>query len=76
MQHVSKEELTKLQAMQHDFSRSKMMLGEIELEKQKVIEQISVLKSEFLIYEQMLMQKYGENSVINLQTGEVTKRNG
>lgn len=74
MTYVSKEELDKIQGMNADFAKAKMALGELELNKQGILNQINTMRQEFFEYEKMLIVKYGQDSVINLQTGEVTKK--
>jgi hypothetical protein len=74
MTYVSKEELDKIQGMNADFAKAKMALGELELNKQGILNRINAMQQEFLEYEKMLIIKYGQDSVINLQTGEVTKK--
>jgi hypothetical protein len=74
MTYVSKEELEKIQGMNADFAKAKMTLGELELNKQGILNRISAMQQEFYEYEKMLIVKYGQDSVINLQTGEVTQK--
>ena len=60
-----------------DFNRLKLQLGDIELHKQSVIQDVNELKSQFKLLEESLMKKYGDNSVVNIKTGEITeKENG
>ena len=72
--YVLQEELEKIQGMNNDFAKAKVTLGELELNKQGVLNQINAMRQEFSEYEKMLISKYGQDSVINLQTGEVTKK--
>jgi hypothetical protein len=72
--YVLQEELEKIQGMNNDFAKAKIALGELELNKQGVLTQINAMRQEFSEYEKMLILKYGQDSVINLQTGEVTKK--
>lgn len=74
MTYVSKEELEKIQGMNAEFAKAKMALGELELNKQGILNQINAMRQEFFEYEKMLIAKYGQDSVINLQTGEVTQK--
>lgn len=74
MNYVSKEELEKIQGMNAEFSKAKMALGELELNKHGILNQINTMRQEFFEYEKMLIVKYGQDSVINLQTGEVTQK--
>ena len=71
---ITKEELNKIQEMNADFTKAKMAIGDIELQKQGIIRTIDAMKSEFSKHEKMLIEKYGKDSVINIQTGEVTKK--
>jgi hypothetical protein len=72
--YVLQEELERIQAMNADFAKAKMALGELELNKQSILNQINAMRQEFYDYERLLINKYGQDSVINLQTGEVTKK--
>ena len=70
---VTEEELAKIQEMTNEFNKLKLGLGDIELNKQGLLKHIDVLKKEFAEHEQILIQKYGADAVINIQTGQVTK---
>jgi hypothetical protein len=72
--YVLQEELERIQGMNSDFAKAKITLGELELNKQGILIQIDIMRKEFSDYEKMLISKYGQDSVINLQTGEVTKK--
>lgn len=71
---ITQEELTKIQEMNADFTKVKMAIGDIELQKQGLIRHIDAMKADFSQHEKMLIEKYGADSVINVQTGEVTKK--
>ena len=71
---ITKEELNKIQEMNADFTKAKMAIGDVELQKQNIIRHIDAMKVEFSQHEKMLIEKYGKDSVINIQTGEVTKK--
>ena len=74
---VTSQELEQLQNLQTRFQSFKLQLGEIELHKESVIQDINELKSQFRLLEESLIKKYGENSVVNIKTGEITeKENG
>jgi hypothetical protein len=74
MTYLQKEELEKIQEMNAEFTKLKIALGETELQKQTVIKAIDELKTSFAIQERMLIDKYGADAVINIQTGEVTQK--
>jgi hypothetical protein len=71
---ITQEELTKIQEMNSDFSKAKMAIGDVELQKQGIMRTIDAMKAEFSHHEKMLIEKYGKDSVINIQTGEVTQK--
>jgi hypothetical protein len=82
MKNQEKEVVAKLTAEELDFIKNgsteynkiKLGLGELELQKQGLISQAEKIREAFSSNEQFLIQKYGENSVINMQTGEVTQK--
>lgn len=71
---VTEEELKKIQELNADFTKSKNALGDLELQKQNVFQHIDMLRKEFSLNEKSLIEKYGDDAVINIQTGEVTKK--
>lgn len=72
---LSQEELDMIQQMNSDFTKAKISLGDLELEKYALLQRIEHLKIAFAENEKLLIVKYGENSVINIKTGEVTEKN-
>jgi hypothetical protein len=72
--HVTKEELTKIQELNAEFSKAKMAIGDVELQKHNILRVIDELKLQFSAHENLLIEKYGADAVINVQTGEVTKK--
>ena len=72
---LTKEELSNLQELNNAFNATKNQLADIELNKMSVVANLASLRSKFSEMEQTLVEKYGQDSVINLQTGEV-KTNG
>jgi hypothetical protein len=71
---LEKEELDVIQNMNSEFSKMKMSLADVELQKYQIINAIDQLKSSFALHEKNLVDKYGVESVINIQTGEVTQK--
>lgn len=72
--YLTQEELGKIQDANTAFNKAKMALGGLEIDRHEVLKQIDALKREFAEYELMLVEKYGANAVINMQTGEVTQK--
>jgi len=71
---ITEDELATIQKMNNEFSKSKMALGDMELQKYGLFKHIENLKKDFADHEQILINKYGKDSVINLQTGEVSQK--
>lgn len=71
---LTQEELDMIQQMNSDFTKAKISLGDLELEKYALLQRIEHLKMAFAENEKLLIVKYGENSVINIKTGEVTEK--
>ena len=57
-----------------NYTKIKIALGELELQKQGLLEQAQLIVSSFNENEKRLIEKYGANAVINMQTGEVTQK--
>lgn len=74
MKKLEQAELEQLQKINSQFGMLKAQLGDLEIQKHLVIEQVNYVKSEFSSMEKELVEKYGENTSINLQTGEVTEK--
>lgn len=73
-QKLEENELTKVRSLNEEFNTLKVSLADVELQKLLVIEKIQGIKEQFSMLEQTLIQKYGANSVINLETGEVKEK--
>jgi hypothetical protein len=71
---VTQEELTKIQELNSEFNKAKMAIGDVELNKVNILRHIEELKVQFSAHEKSLIEKYGANASINIQTGEVTHK--
>jgi hypothetical protein len=74
MAKLDDNELSQIQELNSEFAKNKSAIGDLELQKRNVFERMDVIQEEFSKVEKKLMKKYGEDSVVNLQTGEVTKK--
>lgn len=74
VEQVSQEELTKIQELNAEFNKAKMAIGDVELQKLNIVRHIEELKAQFTAHERLLVDKYGADAVINVQTGEVTRK--
>jgi hypothetical protein len=70
---LTDQELSELQDVQREYQRKKVILGDIEVRKSEVVDDIKALKKAFAIMEKKFIERYGEDSVIDMQTGEVKK---
>lgn len=71
---VTQEELVKIQELNSEFNKAKMAIGDVELQKLTIVRHIEELKAQFTMHENLLIEKYGADAVINIQTGEVTQK--
>ena len=72
--NLTTEELEFIRKGSADYTKIKINLGELELQKQGLIKQAHEIVDAFSNNEKILIEKYGADSVINMQTGEVTKK--
>ena len=70
---LSKEELQTLTDLNKEFVEKKVQLGDAVIVQSGLMQEVNVIRAKFAQEEQKLIKKYGADSVINLQTGEVTK---
>ena len=70
-QQLSKEQLELLQGLQKQFNDSKFEIADLEIKKADLISGIADIKEKFSEQEKSLMEEFGQNAIINLQTGEV-----
>jgi hypothetical protein len=69
---VTSEELKNIQEMTSKFNEAKVTLGDMELQKQGLLRHIEMMRIDFSQNEKMLIEKYGEDAIINIQTGQIT----
>jgi len=72
MTHLTEQELSLLTELNTEFAKAKMGLGDLEIQKSMLLNDISSMKREFDAQEKNLIEKYGANAIINLKTGEIT----
>jgi hypothetical protein len=74
MEKLTSEELMFLQEATSKLSNAKTMLGDLEIKKHEILSEVSTLKVMVQTKEQELINKYGLDSVINMETGQVKKK--
>lgn len=71
---LTTEELNFIKQGAAEFTKVKTSLGELELQKQGLIKKAEEIAQAFANNEKVLIEKYGADAVINMQTGEVTHK--
>lgn len=51
-----------------------MAIADAELQKWNLIRSVEAIKNQFAVHEKTLIEKYGKDAIINIQTGEVTQK--
>ena len=73
MENLTAEELNTVQTFVTEFNTLKMKIGDAELAKTALLANVDKLKSDYNDYENVLMEKYGKDATVNVQTGEITR---
>jgi len=68
---VSEEHLSKLQQLNQQFAGLHKQVGDLEIRKHQTLNSVDILSSEFKTFETELIKEYGDNVVINLESGEI-----
>jgi hypothetical protein len=71
---LTDEELETIQQMNTEYSQLKNSIAEIEMQKYATLNAIESLREKFSNHERLLVSKYGIDVVINLKTGDITKK--
>jgi hypothetical protein len=74
MKKVTKEELGSIESMLTTFNNLKMQLGDAVLSQNSIVAKIDSLKEEYSELEKVLANKYGKDSRIDVQTGEIKEK--
>lgn len=73
-QFLTNEELEFIKNGTAEFNKIKMSIADAELNKQGLLDRAAKVIDAFNNNERVLIEKYGADSVINMQTGEVTQK--
>jgi hypothetical protein len=76
MAKLSKGELEKVHKLMNDFNQLKIQLGDTMITQHNLLSKVDELKVQYAEEERLLIDKYGSDAVINIQTGEVTDKSG
>lgn len=72
MSQIKEEQLKKLQDLVNKTNSGQILLGQLEVQKNDVISELLVVRSEFLEFQKELENEYGKVSV-NIQDGTYTE---
>jgi len=70
---LDEKELEHIKTSQQDFNQAKMTLADLVINQSVVTDQIKSMREDFVDFESKLIEKYGKDSSINMETGEVTQ---
>lgn len=71
---LEEKEFEQLKELNNKLVQLKLSIADIELRKHFILKESDAVRTLMLEQEQELIKKYGAESVINLQTGEVTQK--
>jgi hypothetical protein len=74
MSKLTDEQLKLLQDLNQRTNNIKVRLGDLEVQKVMLLPELDKVRQEFAEVEQKLVEEYGADTVINIQTGEITKK--
>ncbi|MHA2218026.1 MAG: hypothetical protein ACXACY_18995 [Candidatus Hodarchaeales archaeon] len=72
-QKLEQEELQTVQNMLTAFEQLKSKIGDTEISKAKLLNQVGDLQGQYSQYEKILVEKYGTDVKIDVETGNITK---
>ncbi len=74
VKELKPEQLTKLQELLSAFNQSKLVLADSLLSQKDAMEKVEAHRLDFASMEKSLIEEYGENVSINIQTGALTHK--
>ncbi len=72
MKELSKEELELLQGLVTEYNNVKIRIADTFIAQDALLKEIEAMKAAYIKEEKKLLEKYGDDAVINVQTGKVT----
>ena len=74
MAKLNKEELEKIHKLMTDFHQIQIQLGDTTITQHNLLAKVDELKIQYAEEENLLIEKYGQDAVINVQTGDVQQK--
>jgi hypothetical protein len=72
MKELSKDELELLQGLVTEYNNVKIRIADTFIAQDALLKEIESMKAAYIKEEKKLLEKYGDDAVINVQTGKVT----
>jgi chaperonin cofactor prefoldin len=72
MTKLKEEQLNQIKSLKEAHTSLRFRLADIEIEKHVVINQIKDVAKEFKEIEKAIIEEYGKDATLNLQTGEIS----
>jgi len=69
---LSEKELEEITTLNKVFLETKVKLADVVYSQKTLLDTLDSIKSKFVVVEQKLIEKYGDNSTISLKDGTVT----
>ena len=69
-ENVTNEELSKIQSLVSDMNKGQFNLGNLELQKHRILHAVTVLQETFVKLREELKKEYGSDDV-NIETGVI-----
>tara|TARA_R110002012_G_scaffold258852_2_gene439935 strand:- start:2060 stop:2326 length:267 start_codon:yes stop_codon:yes gene_type:complete len=71
---LTAEELTSLQQLLSAFNQAKIQLADATMAQQDALDAVMASKTGFAKMEEKLVEKYGKDVSVNVQTGAITQK--
>ena len=72
MKELTKEELELLQGLVTEYNNVKIRIADTFIAQDALLKEIESMKAAYIKEEKKLLEKYGDDAVIYVQTGKVT----
>jgi len=69
--NLTEQELSTIRVLVQHFNQVKMQLGDTVISQQELLKKVDEIKASYVDMEGLLMETYGKDAIINIETGEV-----
>ncbi len=71
---ITEAELLEVQSMNNAFNQLKLKIADTVLTKEHLLGEVAKLKEDYKSVEERLTEKYGQDAVIDIQTGDISEK--